>query len=76
MKEIENLDKITVSLYYLKHGVKLSSRRTLEQLQKSETLFLDVIKLIETGKFDWFGNRYDPNCPTKGEDWQRTDPAQ
>jgi len=68
-KEIAALDKITVSLYYLKHGVKLSSRRTLEQLQKSEDLFLDIIKLIETGKFDpnlsplcdWCG--YQNLCP-------------
>ncbi|MBU2028710.1 PD-(D/E)XK nuclease family protein [Patescibacteria group bacterium] len=68
-KEIANLDKITVSLYYLKHGVKLSSQRTAEQLQKSEDLFLDVIKLIETGKFnpalsplcDWCG--YQNLCP-------------
>lgn len=68
-KEIENLDKIKVSLYYLKHGVKLSSTRTLEQLQKSEDLFLDVIKEIEKGKFeptmtplcDWCG--YQKICP-------------
>lgn len=68
-KEIENLDKIKVSLYYLKHGVKLSSSRTLEQLQKSEQLFLDTIKLIESGKFepamsplcDWCG--YQNLCP-------------
>jgi len=67
--EVKNLDKIKVSLYYLKHGVKLSSTRTLEQLQKSEQLFLDVIKLIEAGKFDpvmsplcdWCG--YQNLCP-------------
>lgn len=68
-KEIERLDKITVSLYYLKHGVKLSSTRTLEQLEKSNQLFLDVIKEIEAGKFepnvtplcDWCG--YQKMCP-------------
>ncbi|MCX6763143.1 MAG: PD-(D/E)XK nuclease family protein [Candidatus Moranbacteria bacterium] len=68
-KEIDNLDKIKVSLYYLKHGVKLSSTRTLEQLQKSEQLFLDTIKLIEASKFepaisplcDWCG--YQNLCP-------------
>jgi len=68
-KEIENLKKIKVSLYYLKHGAKLSSTRTLEQLEKSEQLFLDVIKLIESGKFepaisplcDWCG--YQNLCP-------------
>ena len=67
--EINNLNKIKVSLYYLKHGVKLSSTRTPEQLQKSEQLFLDVIKLIEAGKFDpaisplcdWCG--YQNICP-------------
>ena len=68
-KEVVNLNKITVSLYYLKHGVKLSSQRTLEQLQKSEELFLDIIRLIETAKFnpnlsplcDWCG--YQNFCP-------------
>ena len=68
-KEVANLDKITVSLYYLKHGVKLSSKRTLEQLQKSEILFLDIIQLIEAEKFDptlsplcdWCG--YQNLCP-------------
>ena len=68
-KEIENLDKITVSLYYLKHGVKLSSKRTLEQMAALEDTFLDVIKAIEEEKFepilsplcDWCG--YQKICP-------------
>ncbi len=68
-KEMENLDKIKVSLYYLKHGVKLTSARTLDQLKKSEQLFLDTIKIIESGKFepiisplcDWCG--YQNRCP-------------
>ncbi|HEX8974859.1 MAG TPA: PD-(D/E)XK nuclease family protein [Patescibacteria group bacterium] len=68
-KEIEHLDKITVSLYYLKHGVKLSATRTREQLEKSKQLFLDVIKEIEAGKFepnvtplcDWCG--FQKICP-------------
>lgn len=68
-KEIENLDKIKVSLYYLKHGVKLSAGRTKEQLSSSENLFLETIKLIESGAFDpqvsplcdWCG--YQKNCP-------------
>lgn len=51
-KEIESLDKIKVSLYFLRHGVKLTSNRTLEQLEKSEQLFLEVIKLIESEKFE------------------------
>jgi RecB family exonuclease len=68
-KEKENLDKIKVSLYYLKHGVKLTSGRTLKQLDESENLFLDTIKIIESGKFepiinplcDWCG--YQNRCP-------------
>lgn len=68
-KEAENLDKVKVSLYYLKHGVKLSSTRTAEHLEQSKQLFLDTIKIIETGKFepvvsplcDWCG--YQNRCP-------------
>ena len=68
-KEVDNLDKITVSLYYVKHGVKLSSKRTKEQLETLEQTFLDVIKSIEEGKFDpilsplcdWCG--YQNICP-------------
>lgn len=68
-KEIENLDKIKVSLYYLKHGVKLSSRRTLEQVKQSEDLMLDLIGQIKESKFeptlsglcDWCG--YQNICP-------------
>lgn len=68
-KEIERLDKITVSLYYLKHGVKLSSTRTKDQLEKANGLFLEVIKSIEEGHFepnvtplcDWCG--YQKMCP-------------
>jgi RecB family exonuclease len=68
-KEAANLDKVTVSLYYLKHGVKLSSTRTREQLEKTSELFLDVISHIEAGEFspnvtplcDWCG--YQKICP-------------
>ncbi|PJA86510.1 MAG: hypothetical protein CO141_04410 [Candidatus Moranbacteria bacterium CG_4_9_14_3_um_filter_42_9] len=68
-KEAENLDKIKVSLYYLKHGVKLSSTRTLDHLGQSKQLFLDTIKIIESGKFEpvvsplcaWCG--YQNRCP-------------
>jgi RecB family exonuclease len=68
-KEIDNLNKINVSLYFLKHGVKLSAKRTSEQLKASEQLFLDTIKIIESGKFepnisplcDWCG--YQNRCP-------------
>ena len=45
-KEAENIDKITVSLYFLKHGVKLSSTRTREQLDLIERDFLGAIKSI------------------------------
>lgn len=68
-KEWERLDKITVSLYFLKHGVKLSSTRTKEQLDSVEQTFLDVIQSIEEKKFDpilsplcdWCG--YQNICP-------------
>lgn len=68
-KEIQNLDKLQVSLYFLKHGVKLSAQRTLEQLKKSEEMFLETIKLIEEEKFEpnvtplcaWCG--YQKLCP-------------
>ncbi|MFZ2187770.1 MAG: PD-(D/E)XK nuclease family protein [Candidatus Moraniibacteriota bacterium] len=68
-KEVDHLDKITVSLYYLKHGVKLSSKRTAAQLETLEKTFLDVIHSIEEGKFDpilsplcdWCG--YQKICP-------------
>ncbi len=68
-KEIANLDKIKVSLYYLKHGVKLSSQRTLEQVKQSEKLVLDLIDEIKKSKFepiisglcDWCG--YQDICP-------------
>lgn len=68
-KEIENLDKIKVSLYYLKHGVKLSSQRTMEQIRQSEQLMIDLIKEIQKSRFeprisglcDWCG--YQNICP-------------
>ena len=68
-KEIDRLDKITVSLYYLKHGVKLSATRTKEQLENANKLFVDVIREIEKGNFspnvtplcDWCG--YKKICP-------------
>lgn len=68
-EEAGNLSKLKVSLYYLKHGMKLSATRTEEQLKANEQLFLDTIKLIQEGKFepnvsplcDWCG--YQKNCP-------------
>ncbi len=72
-EELGHLDTLKVSLYFLKHGVKLSSRRTAEQLAKSEEVFLTTIQEIEekkqTGNFepvvsplcDWCG--YQKMCP-------------
>jgi len=68
-KEIDNLGKIKVSLYYLKHGVKLTSQRTLDEVKKSEELMLDLINQISQSKFepqisglcDWCG--YQNICP-------------
>lgn len=68
-KEIENLDKIKVSLYYLKHGVKLTSQRTLSQINESEQLVSDLIEQISKSSFepdisglcDWCG--YQKICP-------------
>lgn len=68
-KEWERLDQITVSLYFLKHGVKLSSTRTRAQLEALDETFLEVIHAIEAGKFaptlsplcDWCS--FQPICP-------------
>lgn len=68
-KEWERIGSITVSLYYLKHGVKLSSTRTREDLDRLDSLVLDVIRDIEAAKFepilsplcDWCG--YQKMCP-------------
>lgn len=84
-KEAANMDKITVSLYYLKHGVKLSSTRTREQLEQANKLFLDVISHIEAGEFspnvtplcDWCG--YQKICPMwrhKFKDQRKIDTAE
>lgn len=67
--ERNNLDKIKVSLYFLKHGVKLSANRTAEQLEICEQTFMDTIKMIESGDFhpnvsplcDWCG--FQNRCP-------------
>jgi len=68
-EERKKLDKIKVSLYFLKHGVKLTASRTVEQLKEAENLFLETIKSIEAGNFepnisplcDWCG--YQNICP-------------
>ena len=51
-KEYKNLENITVSLYFLKHGQKLSSTRTVEQLEEVEQEFLDVIAQINEKIFE------------------------
>lgn len=68
-EEEKNLDKIKVSLYFVKHGAKLSSVRTKDQLDSVEKDFLEVISQIESEKFDpvvnplcdWCG--YQKHCP-------------
>lgn len=68
-KEIANLGNLTVSLYFLKHGVKLSAARTQEQLDETEKTFLETISRIEAGEFEphvsplcaWCG--YQNICP-------------
>lgn len=77
-KERERLDKITVSLYYLKHGVKLSSTRTLADLEALENRFLEVIDAIESEAFDpilsplcdWCG--YKKICPLWKHQYKET----
>lgn len=58
-KESERLENLTVSLYFLKHGVKLSSTRTSEDLRKVDDLFLETIADIEAGHFE---PRVNPLC--------------
>ncbi|MFC1608569.1 RecB family exonuclease [Patescibacteria group bacterium] len=68
-EEAKNISKIKVSLYFVKHGAKLTSTRTFEQLDDLEQEFLDVISKIESEKFepvinplcDWCG--YQKYCP-------------
>ncbi len=67
--ERKNLEHITVSLYFLKHGVKLSSNRTEEDLKRLDEKVLRVIRDIQEEKFeptlsplcDWCG--YQKMCP-------------
>lgn len=67
--EKKNVENISVSLYYLKHGVKLSSKRTLADLEALDTTVLEVVKNIEAQKFDpvlsplcdWCG--FQKTCP-------------
>jgi len=60
---------IKLSLYYLKHGIKLSSLRTPEQIAQTKQIILDIIEEIKKGNFvptpnalcDWCG--YQKECP-------------
>lgn len=58
-KEENNLQNISVSLYFLRHGVKLTSSRTKEELKEVDEKFLEVIHDIEAQKFD---PRVSPLC--------------
>ncbi|MCA9365083.1 MAG: PD-(D/E)XK nuclease family protein [Candidatus Moranbacteria bacterium] len=68
-KEIERLDSVHVSLYFLKHGVKLSSTRTRSELEDVRNRFLDLVFQIQESNFsarlnplcDWCG--YQKICP-------------
>lgn len=68
-RERNNLANITVSLYFVKHGVKLSSTRTEDDLRRVDDLFRDAIRQIESSAFDprvnplcdWCG--YQKMCP-------------
>lgn len=67
--EREHLDQITVSLYYLKHGVKLSSKRSADDLVALDATVLAAVHDIEAKKFDpilsplcdWCG--FQKHCP-------------
>lgn len=58
-QEANNLNHLTVSLYFLKHGVKLSSRRTIEDLKGVDDIFLETIGEIEAKHFE---PRVNPLC--------------
>jgi RecB family exonuclease len=60
---------IKLSLYFLKHGIKLSSVRTPEQIKQVKERLLDLVKEIKTSDFNptptplcgWCG--YQQECP-------------
>jgi RecB family exonuclease len=62
-------DKVKLSLYFLKHGTKLSSTKNESQIDEGRQAILDIIKEIEKSDFgprvsplcDWCG--YQENCP-------------
>lgn len=60
---------IKLSLYFLKHGMKLSTFRTPEQIRETKRYIMDIIEEIKKGDFspmpsalcDWCG--YQKHCP-------------
>lgn len=67
--ERERIGNITVSLYFLKHGVKLSAKRTMEDLARLDERVFEVIEHIQKEEFepnlsplcDWCG--FQKICP-------------
>ncbi|MDD3498475.1 MAG: PD-(D/E)XK nuclease family protein [Candidatus Moranbacteria bacterium] len=51
-EERKNLDNIKVSLYFVKHGAKLSSKRNEDHLKNIDEMFLEAIKNIEKSEFN------------------------
>ncbi len=49
--ERENIDNVVVSLYYVRPGIKISSRRTLEQIAALDTQVQEVAAAIAAEKF-------------------------
>ncbi|MFC1700586.1 RecB family exonuclease [Patescibacteria group bacterium] len=61
--------KVKLSLYYVRHGEKLSTNRTNQQLKNDEEKILDLISQIEQSNFDPKSNplcdwcQYQQQCP-------------
>lgn len=76
-------DAIRLSLYYVKHGEKISTTRTAQQTEHTSSVVLGMIRAIEvgreTGEFppqpsalcDWCG--YKPLCPAWKYLYQKKD---
>lgn len=84
-EERKNLDKLKVSLYFVKHGAKLTSTRTEEDLKNIEDKFLEVIEKIGESEFqpvvnplcDWCD--FQDRCPMwrhKFKDARKIDTAE
>lgn len=46
------LDQVTLSLYFLKHGIKLSTSRTKDDLEATKVKISNVVSSIETKRFE------------------------